>query len=176
MTIRTQPAGALVYVDDYEIGTTPVSTDFTYYGTRKIRLVKDGYKTEAFLQPVPTPWYEVPGLDFISENLVPGLLRDQRTFNYNLTPQVVVPTEQLLQHAEQLRAQGRSMGATATAPAGQRGLPQPGMSGPSVPVVPVPSMPTMPGPNAPGMPQGPPSEATPPGTPMPSMPSPGPGG
>ena len=45
MTIRTNPPGALVYVDDYEIGTTPVSTNFTYYGKRKIRIVKDGYET-----------------------------------------------------------------------------------------------------------------------------------
>jgi hypothetical protein len=26
MTIRSNPPGALVYVDDYQIGTTPVST------------------------------------------------------------------------------------------------------------------------------------------------------
>ena len=34
MTIRSNPPGALVYVDDYQVGTTPVSTDFGYYGTR----------------------------------------------------------------------------------------------------------------------------------------------
>src|SRR5262245_3745792 len=35
LTIRSNPPGALAYVDDYQIGTTPVSTDFVYYGTRK---------------------------------------------------------------------------------------------------------------------------------------------
>ena len=45
MTIRSNPPGALVYVDDYELGTTPVSHDFVYYGTRNIKLVKDGYET-----------------------------------------------------------------------------------------------------------------------------------
>src|ERR1700690_4113146 len=50
MTIRSNPPGALVYVDDYEIGTTPVSASFTYYGTRKIRLVKDGYETLTVMQ------------------------------------------------------------------------------------------------------------------------------
>ncbi|NCY03200.1 MAG: PEGA domain-containing protein [Planctomycetia bacterium] len=59
MTIRSNPPGALVYVDDYQIGTTPVSTDFIYYGTRKIRLVKDGYETLTVRQPFPIPWYEV---------------------------------------------------------------------------------------------------------------------
>ena len=102
-TIRSNPPGALVYIDDYEIGTTPVSTDFVYYGTRKVRLVKDGYETLTVLQPVPTPWYEIPPIDFVSENLVPREIRDERVLEYQLTPQVVVPTDQLLSRAEQLR-------------------------------------------------------------------------
>ena len=60
MTVRTNPPGALLYVDDYEIGTTPVSANFTYYGTRKIRLVKDGYETLTVMQWIPPPWYEFP--------------------------------------------------------------------------------------------------------------------
>lgn len=103
MTIRSNPPGARVYVDDYDVGITPVSTSFTYYGRRKIQLVKDGYETLTVIQPVWPPWYEVPPLDFFSENLVPGELRDQRVLDYQLRPQVVVPTEQLLGRAEQLR-------------------------------------------------------------------------
>ena len=30
ITIKTSPPGALVYIDDQEIGVTPVSTSFTY--------------------------------------------------------------------------------------------------------------------------------------------------
>ena len=85
LTIRSNPPGALVYVDDYQIGTTPVSTDFVYYGTRKIRLVLSGYETLTVLQPIPTPWYEFPGLDFVSENLVPG--RDPRRAGRRLSTQ-----------------------------------------------------------------------------------------
>ena len=103
MMIRTNPPGALVYVDDYEIGTTPIAKDFTYYGKRKIRLVKDGYETLTVMQSVPTPWYQIPPLDFVAENLVPGTIRDQRTFNYVLNPQTVVPSDQLLSRAENLR-------------------------------------------------------------------------
>src|SRR5947207_3095709 len=96
MTIRSNPPGAQVYVDDYEIGSTPVAHSFTYYGTRKIRLVKDGYETLTVYQPMPTPWYDVPGIDFFSENIWPGKIRDERTFNYQMTPMVQVPTDQLL--------------------------------------------------------------------------------
>jgi len=131
MTIRTDPPGAMVYVDDYEIGTTPVSTNFTYYGTRKIRIVKEGYETLTFLQPIPTPWYEIPPLDFFSENLLPGELRDRRTLYYRLRPQVAVPDPQLRGRAEDLRARGRAplaevpAGFTQPAPVDAVGPPPP---------------------------------------------------
>ena len=103
MTVRSNPPGALVYVDDYEIGVTPVSTNFIYYGTRKIRLVKDGYETLTVMQPIPPPWYEYVPLDLVSENFTPGQVRDQRILDFQLKPQVMVPRDQLLSRAEQLR-------------------------------------------------------------------------
>ncbi|HUT11447.1 MAG TPA: PEGA domain-containing protein [Thermoguttaceae bacterium] len=112
MTVCTNPPGALVYVDDYEIGTTPISHNFTYYGKRKIRLVKDGFETLTVMQPVPTPWYQIPPLDFVTENLIPFEIHDDHTLTYQLSPQVVVPTEQLLQRAEELRRGHLPMVAT----------------------------------------------------------------
>lgn len=116
MTIRSNPPGALVYVDDQPdpIGVTPVSHDFVYYGTRKFRLVKDGYETLTVKQSIPTPWYEYVPLDFVSENLVPGQIHDQRYMDFQLRPQVVVPADQLLARAEELR---RGVHATAAAAA-----------------------------------------------------------
>ena len=117
MMIRSNPPGALVYVDDYEIGTTPVSHSFTYYGTRKIRLVKDGFETLTLMQPIPAPWYEIPPLDFFSENLLPGELRDYRTLTYQLRPQMVVPPDELLGRAEALRGRAQASAVPAI-PAG----------------------------------------------------------
>ena len=48
-------------------------------------------------------WYQVPPLDFVSENLAPNKILDHRTVAFNLQPQVIVPTEQLLDRANQLR-------------------------------------------------------------------------
>lgn len=110
-TIRSNPPGALVYVDDYECGTTPASVNFIYYGTRKIRLVKDGYETLTVMQPMYPPWYEIPPIDFVSENLVPATIHDRHEFEFTLKPQMVVPPEQLLGKAEELR---RSTQAGAT--------------------------------------------------------------
>ena len=116
----------MVYVDDYEIGPTPVATDFIYYGTRKIRLVKDGYETLTVMQPIPAPWYEFPPVDFVSENFVPGQIKDQHTLDFQLKPQAVVPPEQLLSRAEDLRRGVHAATATAPAPpGGAEGIPAP---------------------------------------------------
>lgn len=137
MTIRSNPPGAVVYVDDYEIGTTPVSTDFTYYGTRKIRLVKDGCETLTVMQPIRAPWYQIPPLDFVFENLVPGEIHDQRTLDYQLTPQMIVPNDLLLDRAEGLRAQSRANLAAVPPPTDPGAVPPPG--GAAVPPFPAPS-------------------------------------
>jgi hypothetical protein len=108
LMIRSNPPGALVRVDGYEIGTTPVATSFIYYGTREIQLVKDGYETLTVKQPIPAPWYEYTPIDFVSENLIPGEIRDERALDYQLVPQRIVPTEQLLNRADELRRGGRT--------------------------------------------------------------------
>jgi hypothetical protein len=113
MTIRSNPPGALVYIDDYEIGTTPISTNFTYYGERKIRLVKDGFETLTVMQPVRPPWYQYPVIDFFAENVVPGEIRDTRVLDFQMSPQMMVPTDQLLSRAEDLRRGGYPAGFTA---------------------------------------------------------------
>lgn len=103
LTIRSNPPGALVYVDNQEIGFTPVSTPYVYYGTRNIRLVKDGYETLSVKQKFKAPLYEIPPIDFVSENLWPGELRDERTLDFQLVPQQIVPTERLLERAQGMR-------------------------------------------------------------------------
>lgn len=109
MTIRSNPPGALVYVDDYQIGTTPVSTDFVYYGTRKIRLVKDGYETLTVRQPFPIPWYEIFPLDFVSENLWPSEIRDERVVDLAMMPAAATPPEEVVARAEQSRLSAGSL-------------------------------------------------------------------
>jgi hypothetical protein len=140
LNVNSNPPGALVYVDNQQIGTTPCSVDFIYYGTREIRLIKPGFETLTVNQPIPTPWYEIPGLDFVSENLVPTKIRDNRTVTYNLAPQLIIPTPELLDRANQLRQDTlRSPLAAMNGPAG----PAPGpivAPAPAV-VVPPPSSP-----------------------------------
>jgi hypothetical protein len=116
LNVRTNPPGALVYVDNQLIGTTPCGVDFTYYGTREIRLVKPGFEPMAINQPIPTPWYEYPPLDFISENLVPSRIRDNRTVMYDLQPQMIIPPHALVERGDQLRRDAKAAPITGPAP------------------------------------------------------------
>lgn len=115
ITIRSNPPGALVYVDKYEIGKTPCSVSHIYYGTREVKLIKDGYETLTVMQWMPPPWYQIPPFDFIAENIVPAEIRDERTYSYQLVPTRVVPTDQLLGRAENLR-QATRLESRAVAP------------------------------------------------------------
>lgn len=110
LTIRTNPPGAFVYIDDTPIGVTPCSTPYTYYGTRKIRVVKDGFETLTTYQKISAPWYELPGIDFVSENLWPGELRDDRTLAFQLEPQKVVAPLEVIARGENLRQGTRAEG------------------------------------------------------------------
>lgn len=106
VTIRTDPPGALVLLDGREVGYTPMSTDFTYYGTREVTLIKDGYETLTAPLPLRTPWYQVFPLEFVTDNFGPGKIRDRRDFSFRLQPQVLVPSGELLERANGLRSEG----------------------------------------------------------------------
>lgn len=108
LTVRTTPPGAQVFVDDQEIGTTPCSAAFTYYGTRKITIMKEGYRTETLYQRINPPWYELPPLDFFVENLVPREIRHERVVDVQLVPEEIVPPQRLLERAQTLRDSARS--------------------------------------------------------------------
>lgn len=155
MTIRSNPPGALVYVDDYQLGATPVSHDFVYYGTRKIRLVKDGYETLTVRQPFPLPWYQYFPLDFVTENLVPWEIRDERVVDLAMQPAGVTPPESVVARAEQARL---SAGSLPPAPTPQVVTPLPQAVAPQPIPAPAPAVPPLqqfaPAPPQPGPPQG----------------------
>lgn len=106
--IRSNPPGAVVYVGNKQVGVTPVGVNFTYYGSRDITLVKDGFQTVKDRVEIPPPWYQYFPADFVAENVVPARIRDYRTLDYQLTPKFVVPTEEILDRAEQLRQAGQT--------------------------------------------------------------------
>ena len=134
LTIRSNPPGALVFIDDQEIGVTPVSTSFIYYGTRKIQLIKDGYETVTVLRTFKPPWYQWAGIDFITENLVRSEFRDERLIEFKLTPLRIKTNKELVDRGIQLRQRVRQ-GIVTTVPLQPRNLrtlyPQPRVTTPT---------------------------------------------
>lgn len=104
-TLRTEPPGALAIVNGEEIGPTPVSRSYTYYGDREITFLKDGYETKTVIQPVAAPWWDNILTEFLSENIVPFTLRDEREFKFDLQPATSPRANDLQDRAEALRAE-----------------------------------------------------------------------
>lgn len=127
LTVRSNPPGALVYIDGQEIGRTPVATPYIYYGTRQMRLVKDGFETIVVNQRFPAPWYQIPPLDFVSENLVPQEIRDERVVDFELAPKANVAASDVLIQADQLRNMVRPVQALQPLPDGYGDMSEPWM-------------------------------------------------
>jgi hypothetical protein len=108
MTVRSNPPGAMVSIDQQEIGTTPVSVDYTYYGVRNFVVSKEDHETVSASRTFSPPWYQYPPLDFLTENLWPFELRDERVVEFQLIPRTRVRTEDLVARGEQLRSTSRS--------------------------------------------------------------------
>lgn len=113
MTIISDPPGATVIVNGQLLGAAPVdlpSRSFLYYGKYDIQLFRTGYEPLRIQQEVKAPWYQWPGLDFISENLVPWHVKDHRVFTYEMLPARQVPMEHILENGERERARGQGLG------------------------------------------------------------------
>jgi hypothetical protein len=111
MVIITDPYGAIVYDEKNQpIGAGPVDKPFTYYGKYRFRIAKDGYETLVVEQRVRSPWYELPGLDFISENLIPWTIRDVRYYRYVMQPARDIPPEQVMEDGRRLREYAKTIG------------------------------------------------------------------
>ncbi|XVJ60865.1 MAG: PEGA domain-containing protein [Tepidisphaera sp.] len=67
LAITSEPAGATVWVNDVEVGRTPVEVNFTHYGTYDVRLRLDGYEPIATSAQAKAPWYEFVGADLVTE-------------------------------------------------------------------------------------------------------------
>lgn len=86
LTVESDPPGALVYLNGDEVGRTPVTKEFIYYGTVDVNLRKDGYKTLSARPRVWAPLWQVPPIDLIAEAFP---LTDRHKVSYKLTPEPI---------------------------------------------------------------------------------------
>ena len=105
VTINSNPSGALVRIDGKDIGYTPASVDYTWYGTREVQLLKDGYETQTQLIDISAPWYQKFPLDFISDNFLGTHIRDHRRFDLQMRPKQPDVSSNVIQRGRSLRSE-----------------------------------------------------------------------
>jgi hypothetical protein len=102
ITINTEPQGALVMVSEREVGRTPVTIPFTWYGDYDIILRHEGsqtLKTHAMILP---PWYEIPPVDLLSY-CAPWTYYDHRYLTYKLQKLELPSDQELIRQADKMR-------------------------------------------------------------------------
>lgn len=100
--ITSDPSGALVHLNDEEVGRTPLSVPFLFYGTYDVRLEHEGYKPLWTAKKTDTPWWEAPGPDLFAE-MIPNL-KAQQYWHFSLELMPLLDDRDLVDRAWQLRA------------------------------------------------------------------------
>ncbi|MHC4870834.1 MAG: PEGA domain-containing protein [Planctomycetota bacterium] len=102
--ITSEPDGASVLINDTYKGTTPMTHKFVHYQVFGLRLEKEGYHPIYAEEKIAAPLYEKPGIDFISEALIPKKIHDRRELHYKLEKiEGVDDLESVLKNADKMR-------------------------------------------------------------------------
>ncbi len=105
MTIISDPPGAVVYMNDREIGRTPFTRNFQWYGTYDVVLRKDGYQTQKTYADFIAPFWQWVPLDALTDFLP---LTDVQTARFTLKPEVPVDPTALMQRGQEYQTQLQS--------------------------------------------------------------------
>lgn len=104
LSITSEPAGALVYLNDEEVGRTPLQVPFKFYGTYDVRLEKEGQQPLWTMAEAKPPWWAHPGPDLIA-SAVPDA-KHQVDWHFTMepaTPAEDVDPDELIQNAARLQ-------------------------------------------------------------------------
>ncbi len=104
MKITTRPPGAVVIVNDEEVGISPVTFAFTWYGDYDLMFRKEGYQTLKTHHRVEAPWWQWPVFDLITETMITGTIRDQHELPvFVLQEAETPPIEDVVNRAIEMR-------------------------------------------------------------------------
>jgi hypothetical protein len=135
MTINSDPDGAVIFLNDQELGRTPLTHDFQQYGNYQLEVRKEGYVTVKGTQMMADPWWQWIPLDLVTE-LLPWHFQDRRHYHYSMAEASTQPADAqvMLRRASQLRGMLLTSPNTrlpTSIPAAQSIPPSPFSGGPS---------------------------------------------
>ncbi len=87
LKVTSNPTGALVILNDEEVGRTPVEVGFKHYGTYDVRISLDDHEPIATGRKAVQPWYGYPPIDFIVMAL-PWRVVDEQEWHFDLQPRL----------------------------------------------------------------------------------------
>jgi hypothetical protein len=102
LTIKTEPAGAVVLLNDEEIGTSPVTVAFNWYGDYRVSISQEGYETLNTHRNLKAPWYDYFPFD-LARILWPARSTDRYEWSFQLREATQPTREQLIKAATELR-------------------------------------------------------------------------
>jgi len=105
LTINTEPQGAMVVLNDQQIGESPVTVPFNWYGDYWVRVSKDGYETLSTHRELEAPLHDYLPFDLFVQILYPGHIVDTYEWTFELEPQTYPTPEELIEHARSLRTE-----------------------------------------------------------------------
>jgi hypothetical protein len=105
LTINTKPQGALVALNDEEIGESPVTVNFNWYGDYCVRVSKEGYETLNTHRKLKGPWYDHFPFDFFAQIVNPNRIVDSCEWTFELSPKQQISRDELIQNARELKKQ-----------------------------------------------------------------------
>jgi hypothetical protein len=105
LTIQTNPEGALVVLNDEEIGLSPVTVNFNWYGDYCVRITKEGYETLDTHRELKGPWYDGFPFDFFAQIINPNRIVDSYEWTFDLSPRRQISREELIQNAQNMQQQ-----------------------------------------------------------------------
>jgi hypothetical protein len=104
ITINSEPKNALVYLNDKEVGRTPVTVPFEWYGDYDIIIRKEGYETIKTHEKIVQPWYQYFPVDFFAEILWPATIYDDHYLDFDLTQYEPTDPKELGERALEMRS------------------------------------------------------------------------
>lgn len=104
LTIHTEPPGAVVTLNDQEIGVSPVTVPFNWYGDYWVRISKDGYETLDTHQKLKAPLHDYPPFDLFAEILYPGRIVDAYEWTFDLAVKEYPTRDELIEQGISLKS------------------------------------------------------------------------
>ncbi len=105
LTINTEPQGAVVTLNDKEIGTSPVTVGFQWYGDYNVRITKPGYETLKTHRELKAPMHDKFPLDFLAQCVNPQRIVNSYEWTFPLEEKKPVDKDELIKEAQKLKEQ-----------------------------------------------------------------------